>query len=107
MFRFLLRRDREMDVLREHVERLTAQMALAQQMIREASTPEELDLGRSELQRAQAELQFLVRSVKLRMGRPLLPVEVTAEIHQRLCEQCHGGRPITADERERWFNHAA
>lgn len=107
MLWFLARRNAELAALREQLERLTEQMELARRMLREAETVEELDLARSELQRAQAELQFLIRSAKAARGRPLLPVAVTEEIYQRLCEQCHGGRPISAEERERWFGYAA
>lgn len=56
----------------------------AQLQVRQATSIEELDLGRSALQQAYAEIQHLVRSAKRECGIPLRDVSETESMYQQL-----------------------
>lgn len=57
---------------------------LAELQIREATTLEDLDIGRSSLLAAWAEVQQMVRSAKRERGITLRPVSETEEMHRKL-----------------------
>lgn len=57
---------------------------LAELQIREATTVEDLDIGRSSLLAAWAEVQQLVRTAKRDRGIALRPVSETEEMHRKL-----------------------
>lgn len=56
----------------------------AEVQIQEATSLEELDIARTTLQSAQAELQQLVRKVKRDRGITLRPIAETEELHRNL-----------------------
>lgn len=62
---------------------------LAELQIREATTVEDLDIGRSGLIAAWAEVQQLVRTAKRERGIPLRPVAETEELHRRMRDFMH------------------
>lgn len=64
----------------------------ARQMMREARTLEELDLARSALQQAQAEVQHVIRSAKRERGVALRPIAETEQVYRTLWERLKGGR---------------
>lgn len=57
---------------------------LAELQIREATTLEDLDIGRSSLLAAWAEVQQLVRTAKRERGIAVRPVAETEELHRNL-----------------------
>lgn len=59
-------------------------MRLAELQIREATTLEDLDIGRSALLACQAEIQQLIRSAKRERGMTLRPIAETEEMHRNL-----------------------
>lgn len=63
----------------------------ARQMMREARTLEELDLARSALQQAQAEVQHVIRAAKRERGISLLPIAETEQAYRRLWDRLKGG----------------
>jgi hypothetical protein len=64
---------------------------IARQMMREARTLEELDLARSALQQAQAEVQHVIRLAKRDRGIALKPIAETEQAYQRLWDRLKGG----------------
>lgn len=64
----------------------------ARQMMREARTLEELDLARSALQQAQAEVQHVIRTAKRERGVALRPIAETEKVYRTLWERLKGGR---------------
>ncbi|WP_374711631.1 hypothetical protein [Symbiobacterium terraclitae] len=63
----------------------------ARQMFREARTLEELDLARSALQQAQAEVQHVIRLAKRERGIALMPISETEQAYRRLWDRIKGG----------------
>jgi len=61
-----------------------SRVRVAELLIREATNPEELDVGRSSLQAGWAEVQQVVRTAKRDRGLPLRPVSETEELHRKL-----------------------
>jgi len=57
---------------------------LSELQIKEASTVEDLDIGRSTLLQAWAEVQQLVRTAKRDRGISVRPVAETEEMHRKL-----------------------
>jgi len=68
----------------------------ARQMMREARTLEELDLARSALQQAQAEVQHVIRTAKRERGVALRPIAETETAYLTLWERLKGGRSRSA-----------
>nr|PZN73737.1 MAG: hypothetical protein DIU55_02280 [Bacillota bacterium] len=67
-----------------------ARVETARQMMREARTLEELDLARSALQQAQAEVQHVIRTAKREQGVALRPIAETEEVYRTLWERLKG-----------------
>lgn len=63
----------------------------ARLMFREARTLEELDLARSALQQAQAEVQHVIRLAKRERGITLQSVAETEQAYRRLWDRLKGG----------------
>lgn len=63
----------------------------ARQMLREARTLEELDMARSSLQQAQAEVQHLIRAAKRDQGLTLRPIAETEQLYRRLWDRIQSG----------------
>lgn len=61
-----------------------ARVRLCELQIQEATTLEELDVGRCSLQAAMAEVAHLVRSAKRKWGISLRPIAETEEMHRKL-----------------------
>ncbi len=59
-------------------------LRLAEIQLREAATLEQLDLGRTAMQQALAEVQHLVRQAKADRGIPLRSIAETEEMYQRM-----------------------
>lgn len=57
---------------------------MAELQIHEATTLEDLDIGRSALLAAQAEVQQLVRSAKRERGITVRPISETEELHRNM-----------------------
>jgi hypothetical protein len=55
--------------------------------LREATTLEELDIGRSVLLSARAELQQLIRTAKRERGIALRPIAETEQTYQNMLKQ--------------------
>lgn len=68
-----------------HMMAVTLQrMRLAELQIKEATTLEDLDIGRSALLACQAEIQQLIRAAKRERGITLRPIAETEEMHRNL-----------------------
>ena len=75
----------------------------AEAQVREAATPEELELAHQAWLAAQADLQWLIRLAKRDQGQSLRPVSETHRVYQALLHQLrsdeeaalasNGGRP--------------
>lgn len=76
-------------------------MAAAQRMIQEAVTLEQLDLARSDIAAAQAQLQQVIRQAKRDRGIALRPISETEEIHRRIRESINTPEPARASKRGR------
>lgn len=59
-------------------------VAMAELQIKEAKTIEELDVGRSAMAAAWAEVQQLVRTAKRDRGIAVRPVAETEELHRQM-----------------------
>lgn len=75
-------------LLREALDRVRT----AELLMREATTFEQLDVARSALSSAQAELQQLIRSAKREQGIALRPVMENEEMHRQM--QDYMGRAV-------------
>ncbi len=74
-----------------------ARVETAHQMLREARTLEELDVARSALQQAQAEVQHVIRTAKRERGVALRPIAETEQVYRALRERLKGrGSPSDA-----------
>ena len=73
-----------------------ARVETAHQMLREARTLEELDLARSALQQAQAEVQHVIRTAKRERGVALRPIAETEKVYLTLWERLKGGHGRSA-----------
>lgn len=69
---------------------------IAELQIREATTVEDLDIGRSQMMAAWAEVQQLIRTAKREQGIAVRPVSETEELYRNLRE--HMKRPRRAQE---------
>jgi hypothetical protein len=61
-----------------------SRVRLAELQIQEATTLEELDVGRSEMMAGWAEVQQLVRQAKRERGIAVRPISETEELHRQL-----------------------
>ncbi len=68
----------------EHMEEALRRVRIARLQITEATTIEELDIGKSNLQMAFAEVQRVVRLAKADAGLELRPVEEVEERYRRM-----------------------
>lgn len=68
------------DMMREALRRIR----MAELQIQEATSLEELDLGRSSLMAGWAEVQQLVRTAKRDRGISLRPISETEELHRNM-----------------------
>lgn len=74
--------------MRDALEKVrTAELQIAQ-----AGTLEELDLGRSALQQARAEVQHIIRAAKREQGLPLRTISDCEDLHRQLQERLFGRR---------------
>lgn len=87
---------------REQMQAALAKLRVAEMQLAAATSLEELDLGRSALQQAYAEVQHLVRSAKREQGVPLRTINECEEMHRNLVESLHGRR-----SRSRKVQHTA
>lgn len=72
---------------------------MAEVQISEASSLEELDLGRTALQQAYAEVQHVVRAAKRDLGIPLRTIDECTSMHQRLIHHLFKGTAEGARQR--------
>ncbi|HEY8346741.1 MAG TPA: hypothetical protein VIL07_05610 [Symbiobacteriaceae bacterium] len=74
------KRPSEQDLMQQTLQRIrTAELQMQQ-----ATSLEELDIARTALQSAQAELQQLIRAAKRERGITLRPIAETEELHRNL-----------------------
>lgn len=66
---------------------------LAELQIQEATSLEELDVGRATLLAAKAEVQRLIRSAKRDRGLSLRPIAETEAIHRNMRDFMNGRQP--------------
>lgn len=81
-------------MMREALHRLE----MAQHMLREAHSLEQLDLARSSFMQAQAEVQQVIRLAKRERGIALRPVSETEEMYRRMRDHMN---PALTDRAQR------
>lgn len=69
-------------------------LRLAEVQLREAHSLEQLDLGRTAMQQALAEVQHLVRQAKADRGIPLRSIADTEAMYQRLLAHLKEKKPV-------------
>ena len=74
------RNDRYQELMRQALTRIR----MAELQIQEATSLEELDIGRSAMQAGWAEVQQLVRTAKRDRGLPVRPIAETEELHRNM-----------------------
>lgn len=88
--------------LSPHYERMQAALARlrnAELQIAQATTIEDLDIGRTALAQATAEVQHVIRMAKRERGIPLRSTEETEAIHRALLDRVAGRRNRVAKAR--------
>lgn len=83
----LFARRRRVPALEEHRNRMRQvlqRIAVSRLQLSEAASLEELDIARSSLQAALAELQIIIRTAKTDAGLELRPVQEVEEEYRRL-----------------------
>lgn len=84
-------------MMREALHRLE----MAQHMLREAHSLEQLDLARSTFMHAQAEVQQVIRLAKRERGIALRPVSETEELYRRMRDHMKASLTDRAHQRRR------
>lgn len=91
---------------RELMENALKRVRMAELQIQEATSLEELDLGRAAMQSGWAEVQQLVRTAKRERGIAVLPISETEEKHHRMRDFMNHRDPSpTGDDHLRTGTH--